>query len=150
MPTNRAKLKLATTSTVALAALPQGGVETGIVLNVGGADGLIEVLCADGCPRACAWLENGENQHVRLTVGDTVLLVAGTAKSAPIVMGRIGRYSHKPPGNLKLEAVDTITLACGESSIALRADGKVTIRGEDVLVRAKGTQRIRAGTVSIN
>ena len=41
-------------------------------------------------------------------------------------------------------------LRCGEASLDLRADGKVLLRGDDVLVRAKGTQRIRAGTVSIN
>jgi hypothetical protein len=43
-----------------------------------------------------------------------------------------------------------LSLKCGDASIDLRADGKVMIRGEDVLVRAKGTKRIRAGTVSIN
>jgi hypothetical protein len=37
-----------------------------------------------------------------------------------------------------------------ESTVDLRADGKVMVRGEDVLLRAKGTQRIRAGTVAIN
>ena len=55
-----------------------------------------------------------------------------------------------PNAHLSIESVGQLTLVCGQASIDLRADGKVMIRGEDVLVRAKGTQRIRAGTVSIN
>jgi hypothetical protein len=49
-----------------------------------------------------------------------------------------------------LQAAHTLSLQCGLSSIDLRADGKVVIKGDDVLVRAKGTKRIRAGSVSIN
>ena len=67
------------------------------------------------------------------------------------MLGRIGRYQE--PGTQRqvtIEAQESVTLKCGDSSVDLRADGKLMIRGEDVLVRAKGTQRIRAGTVSIN
>ena len=32
----------------------------------------------------------------------------------------------------------------------LRADGKLLVKGEDVLVKARGTQRIKAGSVNIN
>ena len=51
---------------------------------------------------------------------------------------------------MALQASESLSLTCGQASIELRADGKVLIRGDDVLLRAKGTQRIRAGTVSIN
>jgi hypothetical protein len=49
-----------------------------------------------------------------------------------------------------LEATEALTLRCGEASIELRADGSAIVKGEDVLLRAKGTQRIRAGNVAIN
>ena len=51
---------------------------------------------------------------------------------------------------ISIDATNSLSLKCGEASIELRADGKVLIKGEDVTVRAKGTKRIRAGTVSIN
>ena len=71
----------------------------------------------------------------------------------PVVLGRIGALPA--PGeavvqNLVIAASETLTLRCGESSVDLRADGKLMVRGDDVLVRAKGTQRIRAGSVAIN
>ena len=59
-------------------------------------------------------------------------------------------YRPAGPASLALQAGDKLTLRCGQSSIEMSADGKVLIRGEDVLIRAKGTKRIRAGTVSIN
>jgi hypothetical protein len=51
---------------------------------------------------------------------------------------------------MTLTATETLTLKCGEASVNLRADGQVMVKGEDVLLRAKGTQRIRAGNVAIN
>lgn len=125
-------------------------ITTGTVSGVS-SDGMIDVLCADGCGLSCSWLENGENLPVRLQAGDSVLLAMGPVGSLAVVMGRIGRHVQpEPPEHLKIEAARSITLVCGDSSVALRSDGKVMIRGDDVLVRAKGTQRIRAGTVSIN
>jgi len=71
-----------------------------------------------------------------------------------VVLGRIGPYAPAqaaaPAQHVTIEATQTLTLKCGEASVDLRADGKLMIRGEDVLVRARGTQRIKAGTVSIN
>jgi hypothetical protein len=67
-------------------------------------------------------------------------------------MGVVGPYrAPEPQKRLTLEATEVLTLKCGEVSIDLRAaDGKMMLRGEDVLLRAKGTQRIKAGSVSIN
>ena len=116
-------------------------------------DGTLVVLLADGTPLACDWLAGAG----ALEPGDEVLLNAVDGRTRAVVMGRIGPYV-KPLAapalgaqeQLTLEATQSLTLKCGESSIDLRADGKVMIRGDDVLVRAKGTQRIRAGSVSIN
>ncbi len=86
-----------------------------------------------------------------LSAGDS-LLVALTGGAEPgVVLGRVGPLgSAAIPSAVAIEASESLTLKCGDSSVALRADGKVVIRGDDVLVRAKGTQRIRAGSVSIN
>ena len=116
-------------------------------------DGTLVVLRADGMRLECDWLAGAGN----LELGDELLLNAFDSRTRPVVIGRIGPYVKPlaPPAmggqeQLTLEATQSLTLKCGESSIDLRADGKVMIRGDDVLVRAKGTNRIRAGTVSIN
>lgn len=81
--------------------------------------------------------------------GDRLLVQPLPAPAAPVVMGRIGPYVAAPE-QVSITATGSLSLQCGESSVDLRADGKLMVRGDDVLVRAKGTQRIRAGTVSIN
>jgi hypothetical protein len=52
--------------------------------------------------------------------------------------------------DIVVEAGDTLTLKCGEASIQITRDGKIVIRGEHILSRAKGTQRIKGGSVAIN
>jgi len=117
-------------------------------------DGLLVVSTEAGQRLLCDWLDSPANQGVRLLPGDPLLVARAKEAGFGVVLGRIGRYRDpalaEPVAHLRLEATETVTLACGEASIDLRADGKVMVRGEDVLLRAKGTQRIRAGTVSIN
>jgi hypothetical protein len=112
-------------------------------------DGLLRVLQPGVGTLKVAWLENAAQLAVRLQPGDTLLVYSATDNSPAVAIGRIGRYTPES-AELRLAARESISLGCGESSIDLRADGKVLIRGEDVLIRAKGTKRIRAGTVSIN
>lgn len=148
MPNSRAKLKISAQPTSAVRPQPLGSVAQGTVVAIR-SDGLIDVHCPDGNTLACAWLENSGNHGVVLAPGDAVLLTRHSEDASPVVMGRIGRYGQ-PTARVELEAGQTLSLKCGASSMELRADGKVLIKGEDVTVRAKGTQRIRAGTVSIN
>lgn len=96
-----------------------------------------------------AWLETGAPGNIKLALGDELLIARLPGASLAVALGRIGRYAP-PSEHLTIEAQGSLSLKCGASSVDLRADGKVMIRGEDVLVRAKGTQRIRAGTVAIN
>jgi hypothetical protein len=49
-----------------------------------------------------------------------------------------------------LEGKDEIVLRCGQSSITLRRNGKVLIRGVQVETQAVGTNRIKGGSVQIN
>jgi len=86
-----------------------------------------------------------------LSIGDSVLVAwpgQGYNGCAGVVLGRIG--DSTAPASLVIEATESLTLKCGDASVDLRADGKVMVRGDDVLIRAKGTQRIRAGNVAIN
>ena len=101
---------------------------------------------------ACDWLEIGGPIAPALSPGDSVMVFVASATERGVVLGRVARYPVQslPVARVTIEATESLSLKCGEASIDLRADGKVMVRGEDVLLRAKGTQRIRAGTVSIN
>ena len=43
-----------------------------------------------------------------------------------------------------------LVLRCGESSILLRSDGRVEIRGETVITQAVGANHVRGGSVQLN
>lgn len=113
--------------------------------------GYLQVRTLDGGQFPCDWLEGPATAGIKLEPGDHLLVVPPADGENGVVLGRIGRYQEpKPEANVVIEASETLTLKCGEASVDLRNDGKVMVRGEDVLLRAKGTQRIRAGTVAIN
>jgi len=113
------------------------------------ADGRLQVRSAEGLDWVCEWLETGGTLTPPLQVGDSLLVMPPRADFVGVVLGRIGSYQAQHTA-LVLGATESLTLRCGESSLEMRADGQVLLRGEDVLLRAKGTQRIRAGTVAIN
>lgn len=51
---------------------------------------------------------------------------------------------------IQLEAQDEIELRCGQASIVLRRNGRITIRGAYVETRSRGVNRIKGGAVRIN
>lgn len=52
--------------------------------------------------------------------------------------------------DITLEAANSLTLKCGESSIRLSADGHIDIRGKHLNNRASKMNRISGGSVKIN
>ena len=51
---------------------------------------------------------------------------------------------------VRLTAQEEIVLQCGDSSITLKRNGRVVIRGSYVETHASGTNRIKGGNVRIN
>jgi len=49
-----------------------------------------------------------------------------------------------------LEGADEVVLRCGDASITLQKDGAVVVRGRRISSTARGTHRIRGGSVQIN
>ncbi|MCP3168178.1 DUF6484 domain-containing protein [Myxococcus qinghaiensis] len=49
-----------------------------------------------------------------------------------------------------LEGRDEVVLRCGKATLILRSDGRVILRGVEVLTEAEGVHRIRGGKVKIN
>ncbi|QSQ12500.1 DUF6484 domain-containing protein [Myxococcus landrumensis] len=74
-----------------------------------------------------------------------VMLEERAAKGGPVELRVDGQ-----PRTVKLEAQDELVLRCGKSSVTLRSDGKIVIRGTQVETRASGVNRIKGGSVQIN
>lgn len=51
---------------------------------------------------------------------------------------------------VELEGREEVVLRCGKASLTLRADGKVVLRGVNVVTQADAVQKIRGGKVEIN
>jgi len=120
------------------------------------ADGTVEVLLggADGERCACDVLEPFAGPAAPLTPGDPVLVWrSAEGGERGVVLGRIGRHRAEPverPDELVLEAKKTLTLRCGDGSITIREDGKILIKGKDLVSHARRVNRIRGGSVAIN
>lgn len=129
-------------------AAPQSGPAHGIVVVA--EPGRLQVSCEGVGPVLCEVLDAAGGHW--LSPGDqVVVLLQPGPRPRGIVIGRVSAYRHEAaPRHQEMKASESLTLRCGESSLEMRADGQVLLKGDDVLLRAKGTQRIRAGTVAIN
>jgi Domain of unknown function (DUF6484) len=52
--------------------------------------------------------------------------------------------------SVSLEATQELTLRCGQASVTLRADGRIVIKGMEIVSRARGTHKVKGATVLIN
>jgi hypothetical protein len=83
------------------------------------------------------------------------LLFEGGDPARPLIAGVVqapgaAREARVDGKRVVLTGEEEIELRCGEASIVLKKDGKLTIRGAYVETRAKGTNRIKGGSVQIN
>jgi hypothetical protein len=125
---------------IVLVRLPAGGTET----------------------RTCDLLVTGAG--VPLAAGDTALVWWDeTGRGARgVVLGRVGAssaVSRQPvdqrargsvPETLLLEAKNELTIRVGGGSITMRKDGKILIKGRDLVSHAQRVNRIKGGSVAIN
>ena len=80
--------------------------------------------------------------------GDAGLpLLVGLLEATPAAPTRVTSVDGK---RVVLTGEEEVELRCGEASISLKKNGKLVIRGAYVETRAKGTNRIKGGSVQIN
>lgn len=141
---------------------PHFGAVLGTVVEATpGHDPEVEFEGTDGEVRRCQALSTVPID--RHAVGHAVVLMfIGGALDRPVITGRIepGRASPTKVTRtqslmidgreLVLEADSSLTLRCGKSSITLTRDGKIVVRGTNVVSRASGVNRIRGGTIKLN
>lgn len=118
-------------------------------------DGGVVVVLEDGRRLACARL-HASDAGLTLTAGDEVL-VHRRGEGTGVVVGRIGPGRAAPavampavPDELVIEAGSSLTLRVGNGSITLREDGRILIKGSDLVSHATRMNRIRGGSVDIN
>lgn len=70
----------------------------------------------------------------------------------PLVLGLLDAPSvqAKVPETLHLESGQELVIECGEARISLRKDGRIEIRGTNVISRSSGPNKIKGGSVFIN
>ena len=142
------------------------GIRTGV---------LIRADVASGVWIVCEGMLGNRPIQARSTVqvrasdeGRTVLLVfEGEDPSRPVIVGLIQEQpvgAPLPPAEkekqapnvtidgrqVRLEADRELVLRCGKSSVVLRADGQVVIKGVKVVSRARNMNKVKGATVQIN
>ena len=105
----------------------------------------------------CDVLRVGADSTLELAPGMPVLVLLPASEDAlGCVLGTVGPYvaprgeSGVAARNVVVTAEKELSLTCGQSSLTLKADGKVLLQGVDIVTRAKRNHKIKAGTVAIN
>ncbi len=83
------------------------------------------------------------------------LLFEAGDPARPLIVGLVqapitGHEARVDGKRVVLTGEEEIELRCGEASISLKKNGRLVIRGAYVETRAKGTNRIKGGSVQIN
>ena len=77
----------------------------------------------------------------------------GGDEQRPVVLGLLDappKTRAKTPDTLRVESKRELVIECGKSKIALRADGRIEIRGGHLISRSSGPNKIKGGSVHIN
>ncbi len=93
-----------------------------------------------------------------LQTGDEVVALVCNDGHTVVVLDRLNARGvesallsgERESAYVTIEADRSLTLHCGNASITLRKDGKIVLRGTEVVSRASRRNRIRGATVSIN
>jgi hypothetical protein len=104
---------------------------------------------------SCRLLVTSPAGPLVLYPGDDVLVVRGDDVDEGIVLGRVGPSRSAPaepavPEELIIEARRNLMLKVGDGSITIREDGKILIKGKDLVSHAQRMNRIKGGSVAIN
>jgi len=106
----------------------------------------------DGVSLECEFLRTSSAPPPPIKEGKQVLYIEDAANDAAYVLGVIERYPWEEdiPDRLKLGATQRIDLRCGCASLMMSEDGKVVIKGTEVVSRARGVNKIKGAAVKIN
>jgi len=86
---------------------------------------------------------------------EVALLFEENNPASPVVIGLIQPTAVRPEAtvdhqNLVLEAHQRIELRCGKAKVVLTKDGRVLVKGTDVMSRSEGPNRLKGASIQIN
>jgi hypothetical protein len=140
------------TTILQIAASTGVGAIIGTACGAPGADGRLIVELSGDEQMNCRCLAGADLRATR--EGDSVLIISIAETDERIVVGRIRRPDEadvqESADELVIEARKSLTLKVGDGSITIREDGRILIKGKDLVSHAKRMNRIRGGSVTIN
>jgi hypothetical protein len=148
----------------------------GVVLGFSDDEMILVQLNDSGNMVTCHTLCTNKDHPLKVDVDDKVLVAQGSSENGfCYILGLIGiTAGSKNTGTEDSKKVETcivpqkpltatvdgkrvmitadeeIVLTCGEGSIHIMKDGKITLRGTDLISRASRTNKIRGAAVRIN
>ena len=132
-------------------------------------DILVQIAGAGDSLIECDYLQASSADEPIFSAGSEVLVHLSSPSSRGCVMGLKKRYSPQVqtesssdvsdeatkhdealPEHVVIKAGQSLSLQCGETSRRITKEGKILIKGVDILAKAKRTHRIKGGSVAIN
>jgi hypothetical protein len=87
----------------------------------------------------------------RCTGTGVVLAFVDGDPKRPLVLALLDApTAAQAPRTLRIAAGEELTIECGRSRIHLRADGRIEIRGEHLVSRSRGPNKVKGGSVHLN
>lgn len=92
----------------------------------------------------------------KLDINEEVILMFENEEAhKPVIMGKVKKSYQdlkvEIDGDVKkIKAKEELLLQCGDASILLRKDGKVVIKGVDIISRARKNNKIKGGSIRLN
>ncbi|MBN1931348.1 MAG: hypothetical protein JW786_07035 [Desulfobacterales bacterium] len=100
----------------------------------------------------CDFLRTSAGSIPLLTKGDPVLFVLEKSGVRGCVIGVVQKYITGEESSYQLDFVaqNKIELRCGGSSLTMSKEGKVILKGSQVVTKASGVNKIKGASVKIN
>jgi hypothetical protein len=139
--------------------ITQGG--QALVDYPGNLEGPVAARSVLGTPPRCSeasceglpvllWFENGDpTLPVIVGIIRDTLYPPVPHEEVPLSMERLQALA---PDNKRMifDANEEIVLRCGKSSITLKKDGKIIVKGAQIISRSSGVHKIKGATILIN
>jgi hypothetical protein len=87
-------------------------------------------------------------------VGRRAVVAVQEGEVLPILLGLLdpppATAEERTPKSLRIDSEEELVIECGKAKIAMRADGRIEIRGGHLISRSSGPNKIKGASVHIN
>ena len=116
-------------------------------------DGLLNYAdCKQSLPVSVLLLFEGNDFALPVIIGklsDTIPVADYVIEDGQLA-SNLSRFLSVDGEAVVLEASREIVLRCGKSSIFLRKNGKIVVKGTEIISRSSGKNKLKGATVNIN